>query len=170
MGAVGGMIEIPLTKGYVALIDDEDARLSEFKWFADVRPTVVYAARNARHSEIRAGSPPIIRLHRMVTPCPEGYEIDHINQDGLDCRRSNLRVVTKSQNQRNKKTPRCNTSGYRGACRTADGKKWRAQLGSKHLGTFETAEEAAQAFDRAVLERDGDFARLNFPGEAQLAA
>jgi hypothetical protein len=82
MGAVGGMIEIPLTKGYVALIDDEDARLAEFKWFADVRPTVVYASRNARAAELAAGSPPIIRLHRMIIPCPPGREVDHANRNG----------------------------------------------------------------------------------------
>jgi hypothetical protein len=174
MGAVGGMIEIPLTKGYVALIDDEDARLAEFKWFADVRPTVVYAARNARAAELAAGSPPIIRLHKMVLSAPTGYEVDHRDGDGLNCRRGNLRLATKSENQRNRGLHKRNRVGLKGVSFHKRTGRWRADIKlpdrQKHLGTFATPEEAARAYDRAALELYGDFARLNFPGEQLRAA
>lgn len=86
---------------------------------------------------------------------------DHISRDRLDNRRSNLRWATKKQNGANMQ-PRPNSSGYRGVSRRGTRKKFQAII-TLHLGTFDTAEEAARAYDAKAREIWGEFATLNFP-------
>jgi hypothetical protein len=160
------MIEIPLTQGLVALIDDEDEEQARFKWFAAASGPAIYAARNARVAERAAGAPSFIRLHRAIMQASRGQEVDHVNGDTLDCRRANLRLATRTQNMQNRGRQRNGASGFKGVSKWKANPGWIAQitiLGKRvYLGSFGTPEEAARAYDAAAREAFGVFARLNF--------
>ncbi len=168
------MVEIPVSKGYVALVDDEDAHLAELgSWIANPNWRTVYAMTTICHP----GWKQKITLHRAVMGFgPGDPRIDHVNGNGLDCRRSNLRVVTHAENIRNMRVPRTNTSGFKGVIRQNQktGRMWRAQLktdGRTHgLGSYCTAEEAARAYDAEARKRFGAFAALNFPEPGERSA
>lgn len=153
------MIAIPLTQGHVALVDDEDAYLAQFKWCVARRPTVTYAQRRVTRPD---GSSTIELLHQAVLGTKW---VDHIDRNGLDCRRSNLRIATRAQQQANRGRQSNNSSGFKGVHRHFDG-RWRAQLahqGKKvHLGLFMTAKEAALAYDEGARRVFGQFACTNF--------
>ena len=114
-----------------------------------------------------------VKLHRWLTDAPSEMQVDHINGNTLDNRRSNLRFVTKKQNQANKRRNYNNTLGYKGVRRSSCGNKYTARLcqrptGEKtkeiHLGTFLTLQEAAVAYDKKAIEIYGpEYASLNFP-------
>ena len=134
---------IELTKGQFAIVDDSDYEyLSKFKWYAKERKHTWYAARRSGLSEVR--------MHRVILNVGAGIEVDHINGNGLDNRRANLRPVTKSENAQNR-MPRGNSaSGFKGVYLRSDGKKWQASImvNRKQIflgGNFETAERAARA-------------------------
>ncbi len=107
-----------------------------------------------------------IRLHREVMGVTEGQFVDHIDGNKLNNSRRNLRVCTYSQNRCNVGMRSNNTTGYKGVSLIRSTGKYRAQIrgawGSKNLGHFNTAEEAARVYDRAALERQGEFARINY--------
>lgn len=139
------MIEIPLTRGYVAMIDDEDAHLSAFKWHAKVDPWgVVYARRN----KVGRGQ---VLLHREVLGLKAGDPpVDHKNGIGTDCRRVNLRLTDAVTNQRNRGGPRSdNTSGHVGVIPNKRRGTWIARIKvngvTKHLGDFREKDDAARA-------------------------
>jgi hypothetical protein len=143
--------EIPLTKGKYAVIDNDDfKRVSKYKWCLDGRYAKGYV--NGKQ----------IRLHVFVTNAKLGEEIDHINGDGLDNRKCNLRVCTKSQNQMNKGII-LNHTGYKGVHSRKSGLFYAQIWVGKniHLGSFKTAKEAADAYDEAALQVYGSFAKTN---------
>ena len=151
-------IEIPLTKGYVAIIDDEDAHLAEFKWSARVHKNgTVYANRTHRVSEGFRGP---IGLHRCVMGLlPGDPMVDHIDGDGLNCRRSNLRLANNKINGRNLASgarKHNKASPYLGVHQAKNDGKFVAQIRvngkAKHLGRFHTAEDANVA--RLKAERE----------------
>jgi len=110
------MKRIPLTKNKYALVDDRDYKnLSQFPW------------------------------HIFITGAPKGMVVDHINNNGLDNRRSNLRVCTQSENARNSKVGRGKVP-TRGVYVSNCGEKYMASIG---LGTFKTEKEASEAYKRA---------------------
>jgi hypothetical protein len=156
------MIEIPLTQGKVALIDDEDYELiAPYKWCAaDVGGGYWYALRSA--SRAKGGTR---LMHRLILGITDrATEVDHINGDGLDNRRGNLRPATRSENQRNSRLRSDNTSGYKGV--SLCGKRWQASIrlhGTLYnVGSFDNPYEAALAYDTKARELHGEFARLNF--------
>jgi hypothetical protein len=160
------MAELRLTKGYVAIIDDEDFdRLSQWKWTAVVtgqRIKRVYAYRRA----LVPGDTPrrqALYLHRAILNAPDGSDVDHINGDTLDNSRANLRLATRSQNLANSRRAR-GVTGFRGV--TIDKRDgafvMRCSGASKR---FATAEGAARAYDAAARQRYGQFAKLNFQDE-----
>jgi hypothetical protein len=149
------MKEIPLTQGKVAIVDDEDfERVSEHKWYAMLVDGHWYAE-----------SRPIGYLHRFLLNSPADCMVDHIDGDGLNCQRYNMRLATNRQNQHNARTRIDNTTGFRGVCVNKD--KWTAQIKIDgvltYLGRFASPEEAARAYDAKARETRGEFARTNFP-------
>lgn len=165
--AVLGARWLPLTRGKWALVDEGDfAGVVGFAWqFAPPG----YAQRSRRAEE--AASPPKIRLHRHLLGLTRLADrttfIDHINGDGFDNRRSNLRLATTAQNAQNLRTPRDNKSGYKGVYFDKHRGRWKASikppapLRRKTLGYFDSAEDAARAYNKAAQEHFGEFAMLN---------
>lgn len=159
--------EIPLTMNAFAIVDDDDyEKVAAFKWRCHVNRVGRVHRRYAVRTVYLGGRNSTLLLHRvLLSPSPEMH-VDHINGDGLDNRRANLRICTCSENLRNQR-PR-GRSGFKGV--TWRGPNWAASLviagKHTHLGMFATAEEAARAFDRAAVANLGPFARLNFPDES----
>jgi hypothetical protein len=155
--------EIPLTQGYVAIVDADDYEhvMAAGNWYASVDERRTYARRNMRRDDGRRTT---MRLHTFLTGL---HLVDHINGDGLDNRRSNLRSATNAENSKNQRIPVNNTSGFKGVAWHKRDMRWQAYIrlddGRRHLGTFTTAEDAAYAYDAAARELFGEFAWLNFP-------
>jgi hypothetical protein len=159
------MRTIPLTKGQVAIVDDEDyERLSKHKWRSNFSKNTnsCYAI---RHSPMVNGTRHTVPMHREVMNANPGETIDHINHNTLDQRKENLRVCTVQQNQANRKMISTNTSGYKGVVWQRRHKKWRAQIRFNGkligLGYYDTALDAALTYDRAAVEYHGEFALTN---------
>lgn len=112
-------------------------------------------------------------MHKMILP---GVEVDHIDGNPLNNRRSNLRPATRTQNQRNRRKQRKPvTSRYKGVCLNRKTGKWIAYInpgGGKtiYLGSHRVEEDAARAYDEAARRHHGAFARLNFPEDGEQSA
>lgn len=147
------MAEIKLTQGKVAIVDDADYEwLSQFKWCLTAGK---YAGRCINGN--------VVLMHRIINKTPEGVWTDHINENKLDNRRSNLRDCTSAQNKANVTRRKDNTSGFKGVA--VFRKKWQAYINKDgkriHLGHFEKKEDAARAYNEAAVDIFGEFARLN---------
>lgn len=136
-------------------MDDEDFDLvNQYAWYGCARQNIQYARTNI----LKNGRRSTIDMHRLILP---GVKmVDHINRNGLDNQRKNLRSATRSQNRANSITPVNNTSGYKGVVAMPSG-RWKAQITGDSLGTYATKEEAALAYNGAARERYGEFAYLN---------
>lgn len=152
------MKTIQLTRGKVAIVDDEDySRLSSSTWHAvgPLQNGKWYAANESREY-----------MHRVVARAGPQERIDHENNDGLDNRRANLRRCTPSQNQANRHVVR-SASGFKGVSYDGRRGRWVAKITVNYrtlnLGRFATAEDAARAYDAAAREHFGEFAFGNFP-------
>ena len=158
------MKTISLTQGKIALVDDADyTYLNQYKWYAANANCTYYAVRMSR--DLRPKRQPIY-MHRVILNAPDSLDIDHLNGDGLDNRRSNIRLCTRSQNIRHKRIRSDSKSRFKGV-NLRKGKKnpyvAYIQLNGKkaHLSCHQTAEAAARVYDEAALKYHGDFALTN---------
>lgn len=157
--------KIQLSQGKFALVDDDDYEyLSKWKWHFHHG----YACRNDEHYDKNGNRKPI-RMHRVVMKTPEDMEVDHLNGETTDNRKSNLRNCFHNENMKNMKVHRNSISGYKGVTWWKIGKKWRARIRGNgkeiSLGYYDNPESAAKAYDIAAKKYFGDFAFLNFPEE-----
>lgn len=164
-----GVVKIPLTQGLVALVDQADAQiLNQFKWCATRRGATWYAVRG---TYLPDGRRTLMYMHTAIT----GYHrTDHVNGDGLDNRRCNLRAVTQAENMKNTRRPSNNSSGFKGVCWDRKRRIWRAYIKvsghQRHLGYFPNPIDAAIAYDRAARRDFGEYAAVNFPDPGERAA
>lgn len=157
-------VEIPLTQGYVTYVDKEDAvYVRKFRWFVDFNNCGTPYARSKRCGF----------LHQWLMNVEYPLQVDHINNNTLDNRRScNLRVVNQSENNANRRKKRSKSSTpYKGVTtrsnRGAKSKPWRAVVNKDKqaliIGYYATALEAALAYDEKLVELFGEYAKVNFP-------
>ena len=156
-------VEVPISRGMVALVDDQDLELvSRYSWTAKLDHLVWYATTHARHSDNRRY---VLLMHRLILPGVA--RIDHRNGNGLDNRRENLRPCTVRQNTRNQRPHTNSSSRFLGVCWHKRDGVWQAAIKPDgkniHLGSFRSETDAARAYDVAASRYYGEFARLNFP-------
>jgi hypothetical protein len=158
------MKEIQLTKGFVALIDDEDYDLLiQFNWHVRDDRNNLYAATNLAIN----GRGRTVPMHRIIMNTPLGLEVDHRDHNGLNNQKHNLRNCTRTENGRNCR-PKINCkSKYKGVKfdnKHINGKVYnyiRADIQNTYIGSFKTEEDAARAYDKKAIELYGEFANLN---------
>lgn len=100
-------------------------------------------------------------LHRLIMKAPKGVSVDHIDGNGLNCQRSNLRLCTHAQNLSNQRKQEGTTSKFKGVSWSTSNKGWAARVNGKHVGTFKSEEEAGKAYNQEAIQQFGEFARLN---------
>jgi hypothetical protein len=150
------MKEIHLTQGKIAFVDDGDyEQLNKFKWHANKDRNTFYAARQLPLQTGGKQRQRTQRMHRIILNPSQGFEIDHLDGNGLNNQKSNLRIVTTRENCQNKHTQK--TSRYPGVCRVKTGRKrWQAYIDinrkRRPLGYFKTEEAAHQAYISACNE------------------
>lgn len=155
--------EISLSKGRIAIVDAADHEwLSQYKWYACSNGHQWYARRSTPYGDIR--------MHRAIMNAPAGMFVDHVDGNGLNNRRSNLRICTQAENVRYRNKPSTNSSGYKGVIKKKGCNRWEASIVKSqqrfYLGLYLSAEEAARAYDAAAIFLFGSFAFLNFPEES----
>lgn len=148
---------IPLTKGKVAIVDDEDYdALKCFKWHYNSTGYAVGYVRIGPHKAIA------VLMHRLIAGTPPGKQTDHINMNKLDNRKCNLRICTHAENLQHRGKHNDNTTGYKGVSWYGPSKKFRARICYDntriYLGYFSTAKEAHEAYKIAALKYHGEFA------------
>lgn len=161
------MKEIKAKNGEIILVDDDDFELlSKYNWRMNGK------GRNTRYAcaNIIKGEKAVI-MHRFIMKPEKNVFIDHINGNGLDNRKENLRLCTNQQNQGNQKISKKNTSGYRGVSKLITRYKskkyvyWRAEIVKNgkqiRIGSFKNIKDAARAFNAEAIKHFGEFAKLN---------
>ena len=157
------MKRIPLTQGKFAIVDDEDYDwLNQWKWCVQKNHRRYYAMRGLYEDGIKIKT---LRMHRVILKPIKGFETDHINHNGLDNRKSNLRLCSHQQNMQNQRGNQNTSSRFKGVTFEKNISKWRGQLrhNSKtyHLGCFDIEIDAAIAYDKKAQEVFGEYACLN---------
>jgi hypothetical protein len=158
---------ITLTKDKVAIVDESDyARISIYNWVAKKHGRTFYATRG----KLIDGKRVELKMHRLILNLPpeDGRIPDHINGNGLDNRKQNLRISSSVLNQYNTRRRIDNTSGFKGVQFHKPTSKWTAKIKINkvrhHLGYYTSAEEAARAYDRAAISLRGiENTVVNFP-------
>lgn len=153
---------IPLTQGQCAKVDDADFdALNQYKWQASKDVHTYYAIRTDRTT----GKKVKISMHRVLLSIPKSMFADHKDGDGLNNQRNNLRLATRAENNRNSRVRSDNKLGFKGVYFRKDVGKFKAQLRcnkkSFGLGYYDTADQAAMAYNEAATKYFGEFARLN---------
>lgn len=151
---------IKLTQGKYVAVDNEDyEKLAQHEWEAIKGHATFYAVRRSPRSKC------LIRMHRVVTNAPQGLQVDHKNNNGLDNQKGNLRLCSCSQNKQNGKPHKNTSSKYKGVSWHESAQKWQATIGvsgkSVYLGIHRDERGAALAYDEAAQEYFGEYAWLN---------
>ncbi len=151
---------IPLTQGKFATVDAKDYyRLAQFQWFAEFGGRTFYAVRKQNGKSIK--------MHRYIMSAPSHLVVDHIDHNGLNNCRANLRLCSFAQNMRNVVSNVGATSTYKGVHWNKRMKRWAASIQFEkkqyHLGYFTDETEAAKAYDKKASQLHRQFACLNFP-------
>lgn len=159
----GDTATVRLSAGYTAIIDASDAcMVGNHTWTSIVYPKTVYAKTNIPDTN---GKISTVRMHRMILGAPSGMEVDHINGNGLDNRRSNLRLATKAENGRNRGANDNNTSGYKGVCFHKGMRMWEASIKVdrvRHsLGFYADKHDAHVAYVAGSDKLHKEFARAS---------
>ncbi len=149
---------IPLTQGKYALVDEEDyERVNKYNWgITKTKYRNIFYAKNFH-----------VKMHRFIMGVTDPQvHIDHINHDGLDNRKVNLRACSSLENSFNSRSRENTSSKYKGVEFIKKSGKWKANICKQQieypLGHYKTEEEAARAYDVKAKELFGDFANLNF--------
>lgn len=155
---------IHITQGFTAMVDDDDFDIvSQFRWY-------ILKCNDGRKYALTSVYKPekhTVRMHQLIMSFPDGI-IDHINHNGLDNQKSNLRVCTPRQNSQNSLgRPSYRISRFKGVNFEKHINRWRSRIVVDNrklsLGVFETEVEAGLAYDAAAKRHYGEFAYLNFP-------
>ncbi len=154
---------VALTQEKFAMVDAEDyERVNRYKWCVSGKGNTLYAYRKDHGRNVY--------LHQFLMKPRKGKVVDHIDHNGLNDRKGNLRVCNKHQNMLNRR-PAVRSSQYKGVRRCRWNGKWYATLrhngATIRLGPFDHEIDAAQAYDRKAYEFFGEYAYLNFPQEVR---
>lgn len=157
-------VYLELSNGGFTLVDQADLPL--------VQDETWRHKRDGRHIYVFNGHG--LRMHRVLLDAPDGMLVDHVNGNGLDNRRSNLRLCTQQENQRNRQHGLGVHSRFRGVTLHTKSGRWQAQIKvdgkSLYLGLFDDEREAARAYDAAAREHFGEFANPNFDVGQEVSA
>lgn len=150
------MKEIPLSRGLVALVDDEDYEaLNQYKWSAKLSNGIFYAARSAKRED---GKKTTVYMHHELIGKKKGLHVDHGDGNSLNNQRYNLSHVTPRQNAQNRHASR--SLNLPGVCWNKRARKWQAQIvvkgKIKYLGYYTDEYDAYLAYRKAVKEQDGE--------------
>jgi hypothetical protein len=158
------IIESPKYGTFKVLVDDEDfEELNQFKWGVQKEKNTFYVKRMVWIGNKRTS----VKMHRFIMKLKEGNKlvVDHINHNGLDNQKSNLRVCTSLQNNWNATSAKNSSSKYLGVSWYRAGNKWHSQIringNVKHLGFFAKELDAAVAYDVAAIINRQEFVNLN---------
>jgi hypothetical protein len=157
------MAKIKLSQEKYALVDREDFDwLNQWKWSC-VKGNKYAGRKQWQQGENKSKH---IYMHRLIMGAKGKIQVDHINRNGLDNRKSNLRLATDTQNKHNHKLIKTNKTGYHGVYWDKQMGKWGAgiSINGKHqaLGYFTDIKEGARAYDISAIENRGEFAQTNF--------
>ena len=155
-----------MTRGQYAIVDPEDyERLARYKWHAMKSRHTFYAARYGRRD--KDGKRKCYMMHREIMKLEGETVCDHINGNGLDNRKVNLRPATRAQNGWNRgKSKMKSRSRYKGLAWDSKDKRWEVRISVNgrriYIGRFQDQIEAARAYDRAARRYHGRYAQFNF--------
>lgn len=162
----GDVAFVTLTHGHQAVIDADDAAfVADRCWHAQASRNTVYAMCNALRAEGGIRGQKRVMMHRFLMNPDAEMQIDHINGDGLDNRRSNLRIATHAQNMQNRKLFTNSSTGFKGVSAYNPTGLWQAKIAINGrriwLGVFATPEAAHDAYVRASASMHGEFSKTS---------
>lgn len=158
----GFLIHSPKYGTHTVLVDNEDYdEVMKYKWCVDCRSANLIYARRTVYNE--NGKRTVQRIHQLILNVPKGMEVDHIDGNGLNNAKRNLRICSHNQNGKNTTKYKNNISGFKGVSWQKGSNKYSAQIRIDkkkiHLGYFVSAEDASKAYNKKAKELFGEFYR-----------
>jgi hypothetical protein len=158
-------VQIALNNGYICFVDEIDKRLSAIPWKVYRAKNIAYAKCYLSPTQRSESMHRIILSRKLGRELEKGEVVDHIDGDGLNNRRSNLRLATVAQNGQNRRLNSNNTSGYKGVYWEKKHRRWHVEIDvngrTKYIGEFKDLHQAGRAYNEAAKVYHGEFARLN---------